>query len=127
MKFFLPDGSPQGFQVLADKAKASGHRAIREFKYQHEGSKFVVIVGSPRREYKRKTGKRGGHLKTLEWEAMSQLVGNPVQLIIDTGYPRDYSTRYPIEVYSIPGDVWNFPSYVADRGIDLNSIEYFDW
>lgn len=85
------------------------------------------MIGSPRKENKRKPGARGGHLKTAEWEPMGRLVGNPVQLIIDAGYPRDYTSRNPIEVYSLPGDIWNFPSYVADGGIDINSIEYFDW
>lgn len=65
MEFFLPEGSDQGFHLLAEQAKERGHRAIHSFKYKHEGSRYVVTIGASRREYKRKTGPRGGAIKDL--------------------------------------------------------------
>lgn len=127
MEFFLPEGSDQSFHLLAEQAKETGHRAIHSLKYQHEGSRYVVTIGASRREYKRKTGPRGGRIKLLEWSKESRPTGNPVQLIIDTGYPREFNTQYPILVYSIPGDAWGFPSLVGCREMDLGSIDYFDW
>jgi hypothetical protein len=44
-------------------------RQARAMTYRHDGDKYGVTVGEPRKVYKRKTGPRGGYIKNADWQA----------------------------------------------------------
>jgi len=83
--------------------------------YKHDGDKYVVTVGEPRKVHKRKTGPRGGYIKNADWQGWSTPTGSIVTAIIDAG-------RF-IEVHSEePSQGWANPSMVGHD--EVMSIEW---
>ncbi len=39
---------------------------------KHDGDKYEVTVGQPRKVYKRKTGPRGGYIKNANWQGWAR-------------------------------------------------------
>ena len=118
VRFYLPDQPEAVIKSQADLLRSKGLRAIRKLEYEHNSSRFVVEVGSPRQEYRRKTGPRGGYIKNADFSRMAHSTGTVVNLIIET--------PSVIEVYSSPRDGWGFPSLVGDGEVTEGTIEYFD-
>jgi hypothetical protein len=116
MKFFLPDQSDEIIRSEADLLRGKGIRAIRKLEYDHDSSRFVVEIGKSRQEYRRKTGPRGGYIKNAGYQGWANSTGNIVNMIL--------KTPTVIEVYSVPGDGWAFPSLVG--GSEITGVEYFD-
>jgi hypothetical protein len=97
-------------------AGATARRQIRSITYEHEGDRYEVIVGSPRRVYRRRTGPRGGYIKNAGQKSWSTGTGSVV-----TGIePGD-----PFCVWSeVPSGIWDNPSLVGQH--EIRHIEYFD-
>jgi hypothetical protein len=85
--------------------------------YRHDGDKYEVTVGEHRRQYRRKTGPRGGYIKDADWQGWGTPTGSIVTAIIDAGQF--------IEVHSEePPGVWANPSVVGHG--EVMSIEWAD-
>jgi hypothetical protein len=84
---------------------ASGRQA-RAMTYRHDGDKYEVTIGEPRKVYRRKTGPRGGYIKDADWQGWGTPVGSIVTAIVDAGHV--------IYVYSEePSKGWANPSAVG--------------
>ena len=53
--------------------------------YRHDGDKFEVTVGKPRKIYKRRKGPRGGYIKDADWQGWGTDIGSTVTAIEDAG------------------------------------------
>jgi hypothetical protein len=74
--------------------------------YKHDGDKYEVTVGEPRKVYKRKTGPRGGYIKDADCQGWGSSTGSTVTAIEDAGNV--------IYVYSEePSKGWANPSMVG--------------
>jgi hypothetical protein len=83
--------------------------------YRHDGDKYEVSVGKPRKIFKRQTGPRGGYLKNADWQGWGTETGSVVTAIEDGGKA--------IYVFSEePSGVWANPSMVG-----FNEIVNIDW
>jgi len=99
-----------------DSDHPAAGRQARSLTYKHNGDKYVVTVGEPRKVHKRKTGPRGGYIKDADWQTWGTETGSTVTAIINAG-------RY-IEVYSeMPSKGWANPSTVGhDEVISIDWI-----
>src|SRR6266567_4821031 len=89
-----------------DREAPATPRQARSMTYRHDGDKYEVTVGEPRKIYRRKTGPRGGYIKDADWQGWGTPTGSTVTAIVDAG-------RY-IEVYSEePSQGWANPSAVG--------------
>jgi hypothetical protein len=83
--------------------------------YRHDGDKYEVTVGGPRKRYRRRTGPRGGYIKNAGWYGWSDETGSTVTDIVDAGRC--------IEVFSEePSLGWANPSYVGHD--EIMSIQW---
>jgi len=90
-------------------------RQARTMTYRHDGDKYEVTVGEPRKVYRRRTGPRGGYIKNADWQGWGTPTGSIVMAIIDAGRV--------IEVYSEePSRGWANPSLVGHS--EVMSIEW---
>ncbi len=100
--------------MTSDSDATAGRRA-RTMTYRHDGDKYEVTVGEPRKAYRRKTGPRGGYIKDADWQGWGTPTGSTVTAIIDAGHV--------IEVYSEePSRGWANPSMVGHG--EVMSIEW---
>lgn len=118
MKYFLPGASQEKNEELVAEMKAAERKAVQSVSYMHDGARYVVEVSQSRKVYKRETGPRGGYKKNAEISRMSSTTGSIVNVILDLGHL--------IEVYSMPGDGWAFPSLIGTSEIEFGSIVYFE-
>ena len=96
-------------------SRAAAGRQARSMTYKHDGDKYEVTVGEPRKVYRRKTGPRGGYIKDADWQGWGTPAGSTVTAIIEAGKC--------IEVYSeAPPRGWANPSMVGHG--EVMSIEW---
>jgi len=96
--------------------KPSSSRRVRSIIYEHDGDKYEVTVGNPRKVYPSKTGPRGGYIKNTGHQSWGTPTGSPVTRI---------EAGDPFLVYSEePSDGWANPSVVG--GSEIKGIGYFD-
>lgn len=120
MKFFIPNESQETINRKADELKGKRQKAIRSFSHMHDGSRIEVKVGEQRREFRRKTGPRGGYIPHAELERIGRLTGTIVILIVEAAGRIDIFSeqdRY---------NVWSNPSYSSIEAVLPNTIEYFE-
>jgi hypothetical protein len=118
MKFYMPDFSESEVSAMAQKLRDENKRAIQLMTYLHEGARFEVTVGAPRKEYRKETGPRGGYKKNAGISRIGHSSGNPVYLITESARA--------IDVYSFRPDKWGHPSIVGENEVIRDTIEYFD-
>ncbi len=53
---------------MSNDAGTSASRHARSLTYKHGSDKYEVVVGKPRKRYRRKTGPRGGYIKDADWQ-----------------------------------------------------------
>jgi hypothetical protein len=83
--------------------------------YEHDGDKYEVTVGEPRKHYPRKTGPRGGYIKNAGFRGWTSETGSVVTRI--------EVTDDVIHVWSEePSRGWANPSLVGHR--EVKAIEY---
>lgn len=83
--------------------------------YVHDGDKYEVTVGQPRKRYPRKTGPRGGYIKNADFMPWGSETGNVVTRIEVAGNL--------IHVWSEePSRGWANPSFVGRD--EVKAIEY---
>jgi hypothetical protein len=91
MEFFIPfvaEGSTvqQAWSAYLEMSELPPiTRPVYSLAYEHGSSKFVVTVGKPRQEYKRKTGPRGGYIKDADYRGHAVAIGMEVTAIADPG------------------------------------------
>ena len=120
MKFFIPNAGQEVIDEKRNELKEKKQKAIRSFSHMHDGSRIDVKVGEPRREFKRKTGPRGGYIPHAELERIGKPTGTVITLIVEVAGRIDISSepdRY---------GVWSNPSYSSIDAVLPNSIEYFE-
>jgi len=101
--------------MSSDSVAPATPRQARTVTYKHNGDKYEVIIGEPRKVYRRKTGPRGGYIKNADWQGWGTPTGSTVTAITDAG-------QY-IEVYSEePSRGWANPSMVGHG--EVMSIEW---
>lgn len=126
MKFFIPhlQTDPAAAEVEWNRyvrestGGSAESRRIYSLTYEHEGDKYVVVVGKPRSLYARKTGPRGGYIKNAGQVGWGQDTGTMVSGMVEVG-----GLIY-VWSYGPPFGGWANPSLVG-RG-EIQAIEYFD-
>lgn len=126
MRFFVPylKDDPEAAEVqwqawlVASSAPAASRR-IYSMEYEHESSRFEVTVGKARKEYKRRTGPRGGYIKNADYNRLGAETGTEVSGIVDAG-----GLIY-VWSYGPPFGGWPDPSLV-DEG-EVRRVDYFDY
>ena len=99
-----------------DGSASAGNHA-RSLTYKHGGDKYEVVVGQPRKRYRRRTGPRGGYIKDAGWQGWVEETGSTALDIVDAGHV--------IEVWSgEPSHGWANPSYVGRQAVI--SIQWAD-
>lgn len=93
-------------------------RRVYKLTYEHNGSKYEVAVGEPRKQFRRRTGPRGGYIPNADFERLGRATGTEVSGIIDTG------DLVYVWSYGPPFGGWVNPSLVGRA--EIRSIEYFD-
>ena len=54
---------------MTSESEVPAGRQARSMTYKHDGDKYEVTVGEPRKAYRRKTGPRGGYIKDADWQS----------------------------------------------------------
>ena len=92
MDFFIPHlkddptaAEAEWQRYLRASSAPAASRRVYTVTYMHEGDRFVVRVGEPRKQHRRKTGPRGGYIKNAEPDRFGSHTGTDVSGIIDTG------------------------------------------
>ena len=123
MKFFIPhlkDGSTaeEAWAEYLGQANLPGTtRPIRALTYEHEGSKYVVVVGEPRKRYREIRGPRGGRRPGAGYQSVGEDTGTDVTAIADAD---------PIRVWSMPPyRGWGNPSFVGRHSLTTGP-EHFE-
>ena len=117
MKFFMPELDDEEVAKQLEAIRQRPGRAIFKMKYEHDRSRFEVEVGKPRKEFRHKTGPRGGYIKDADIERLGRDTGGTVVRIVDLGDV--------IEVYALPGLGWSVPSFVG-RAELTEPPDYFE-
>jgi hypothetical protein len=117
MRFFVPGATPEQNAKIWEELATTGHRPVHSVTYEHEGSKFVVTVGTERQEYRRKTGPRGGYIKNAGHVGWPAPTGSSVLLIVNTGALLEVRSE-------LPSGGWANPSLIGLS--EIASIEYFE-
>ena len=125
VRFFIPhlDGDHEAaeeewLRYLRDSGAPPDSKRVYAVTYHHESSRFEVQVGEGRREYKRRTGPRGGYIKNAGLNPVPVRTGTRVSGIVDTG-PVIY-----VWSYGPPFGGWANPSMIGRN--EVEQIEYFD-
>lgn len=106
-----------GDPAAPEPAAATSIRRVRAITYEHDGDKYEVTVGKPRKVYPRQTGPRGGYIKDADHRSWGNETGTTVSRIEDGG---DLLYVWSED----PARGWANPSLVGRR--EIRSIAYFD-
>lgn len=91
-------------------------RMVRSITYEHDGDRYEVTVGTPRKVYRRRTGPRGGYIKNAGQQSWSTETGSAIARI---------EAGDPFYVWSeAPSLGWANPSLVGQR--EIRHIDYFN-
>jgi len=61
---------PPGRPPIPDDSEVTAGRRAQKITYKHDGDKYEVTVGEPRKVHRRKTGPHGGYIRagpTRQW------------------------------------------------------------
>ena len=97
---------------------SAGSRRVYSRTCEHEGDRYELTVGEPRKVYKRKTGPRGGYIKDAGHEGWPTETGTVVSSIVDA------DVVVYVWSYGPPFGGWANPSFVG-RG-EVRRVEYFE-
>ena len=124
MQFFIPHlrEDPEVAEVewkryLRDSGAPAASRRVHSVTYMHDGSRYEVSVGEPRRQYARKRGPRGGYIKNAELSTYGNQTGTVVSGIVDAG------DVLHVWSYGPPFGGWANPSMVGRA--EIHDISYF--
>jgi len=125
MKFFIPhlrddpDAAEAEWQrYLAETPAPINSRRVYSMEYEHGDSRFAVTVGAPRKEWKRRRGPRGGHIKNAGYLPYPTDTGSVVSGIIHAG-----GLIY-VWSYGPPFGGWGNPSLVGPDSV--TDVELFE-
>lgn len=116
MRFYLPDTTEDVITSQLEHLRGTGGRAMSRLIYLHEGNRFELKIGAPRKEFRRETGPRGGYRKNAQPSSYGREVGGKVLLIVNDGHL--------IYVTAVPGGGWGLNSIVGVH--EVLESEYFD-
>lgn len=125
MEFFIPhlENEPEAaegewLRYLRDSGAPPDSKRVYSVTYFHEGSRIEVKVGEERREYRRRTGPRGGHIKNAGLNPVPHRTGTRVSGIVDAG------SVIHVWSYGPPFGGWANPSMIGRS--EVEDIVYFD-
>jgi hypothetical protein len=125
MKFYIPrldDPSEAearwAYYLESSPAPADSGR-VCALEYEHGDSRFEVKVGQPRKEFKRKTGPRGGYIKNADYASYGYETGTEVSAIVDARGDLLF-----VWSFGPPFGGWASPSLVGRH--EVRRIEYFE-
>jgi hypothetical protein len=99
-----------------DLPGAQGARQVQAITYEHDGDRYEVAVGRPRKVYRRRTGPRGGYIKNAGHQSWGTETGTVVTRI-EAGDPFCVWSEEPC-------GRWANPSFVGPH--EIRSINYLD-
>lgn len=105
-------------RYLGESGAPPGSRRVHKLTYEDGRGRYEVIVGERRKQFRLRTGPRGGRIPDAEFERLGYRTGTVVSGIIDTG-----DLLY-VWSYGPPFGDWGNPQMVGRAGV--RSIEYFD-
>ena len=123
-KFFIPhlredpEAAEAERRYLSESPAPPDSRRVHKLTYEHDGDRYEVTVGKPRKRFRRRTGPRGGYIEDADFERFGRDTGTAVSGIIDTG------DLIYVWSYGPPFGGWGNPTMVGPG--EARSIEYFD-
>jgi hypothetical protein len=105
-------------RYLAESPAPADTRRVRKLTYEHDGDRYEVTVGEPRKRFRRQTGPRGGYINNAGFERLGRDTGTIVSGIIET------DDLIYVWSYGPPFGGWANPSFVGRA--EVRNIEYFD-
>jgi hypothetical protein len=115
-----PDTAEAEWQRYLNESPAPfDSRRVHSLIYEHNGDKYEVTVGQPRKRYAKETGPRGGYIKNVGHQQWASDTGTTVSGIIDTRGDLLY-----VWSYGPPFGDWANPSFVGR--VEVRRIDYFD-
>jgi hypothetical protein len=128
VKFFTPDFPNDDEAAEAEWARylertpaTDNTRRVYRLVYQHDGKRFVVVVGEQRQVFARRTGPRGGSIRDADFRTFGERTGSQVAAILDD--PGEAVLH--VWSYGPPSGGWSNP-FMVGRRFEAKEIEYFD-
>ena len=123
--FFIPElrddpaAAEAEWQRYLDETPAPAEsRRLYKLTYVHNGDKYEVTVGEPRKQFRRQRGPRGGYIPNADYERYGRDTDTIVSGMIDAG------DLIYVWSYGPPFGGWANPSMVGRA--EIRNMEHFD-